>query len=83
MVSLNLKFFKSERHIEPVDILQNSLEDQTCLRLSFDSPTSVEVLKNKGLKIPLESNFGKKPIITMFPKERSFDYFTEVIKYQV
>ena len=63
--------------------MRNPFEGETCVRLTFENKNDADLFRSKGFKVPLKGLFPEKPLIIMSVKDRGFDYFTQLLKYQV
>jgi len=63
--------------------LRNPEEGDTCMRLCFQDASDTELFRFRGFKIPISGPFEFKPIILMPVKDRNFDYFSQLSRYQV
>lgn len=66
-----------------MNILRNPSEGETCVRLTFQNKNDADLLRFKGFRVPLKGPFPEKPLILMTMKDRGFDYFSQLVRYQV
>jgi len=63
--------------------LRNPKEGETLVILCFPEAADAELFRFNGFKIPIKGSFQFKPIILMPVKDRNFDYFAQLSKFQV